>query len=189
VPLRRISPRTGTLLAAAVAVALAAALLALTTCSNDDDNDETTDPSETTSTTTSIEDEVEAAYLAYREMVTRLLEAPDPEDPEISQRSDGENREFLVDRLGTLRTAGQALRFGELHQYSVQAVAVDGQQATVDDCTVDDASTVVVATGEVVSQGTTTELLRAELVLDSESWKVRTIESVERWAGVATCEQ
>lgn len=168
------------------AALIAAALLALTaaTCSNDDD----TDTSSPTTTTQSPEAEVEAAYLAYRDMVTRLLEAPDPDDPELNERAADPNKAFLIDRLRTLVEQGRELRFGSEHGYEVMSVSVDGDDATVRDCTVDDAQTVDAASGEVVSEGVTTELLEAALRRSDGMWRVVTIDGIEHWEGAVGCE-
>lgn len=175
---------------AALAIALALALAAATCGDDEDPPDRTTSTtaSGSSSTAPSPEDEVEAAYLAYRAMVTRLLEDPNPDDEEIGQRAVGENRDFLVDRLTTLNALGQALRFGPAYDYSVESVSVTGSDAVVRDCTVDDAQTITVATAEVVSEGTSTQLLEASLVLEGNAWRVRTVDSVGTWPGVTSCD-
>lgn len=171
-----------------LAATIACAVLVLTgaTCSGDDDD--AADDTSTTPTTESPEAEVEAAYLAYREMVGRLLQAPDPEDPEIDERSIGENREFLVDQLSTLDERDQKLEFGPNYAVEVSSVSVSGRTATLKDCTVDDARTVDASTGEVVSEGTTTELLEATLAFSDSQWRVETIDGIGHWEGVAECE-
>lgn len=160
------------------------ALLALGFACNSDDDD----TSSSTTTTTSPEAEVEAAYLAYRDMVTRLLESPDPDDPEIAERTRDQNEVFLVERLTTLVDQGQHLRFGPDYSYEVLSVSIDGDEAVVRDCTVDDAQTVSTENGDVVSEGTTTELLEATLRRDAEKWQVVTIDGVGHWDGAVTCE-
>jgi hypothetical protein len=174
---------------------IATALLALTagTCSSDDDPDDTSPTTERTTerttTTLSPEAEVEAAYLAYRDMVTRLLQAPDPDDPELGERTTDPNRAFLVDRLRALVQQGQRLRFGPDYEYDVLAVSIDGDQATVRECTVDDAQTVAATSGEVLSEGVTTELLEATLRRNSGKWRVTTVDGIEHWEGAVTCEE
>lgn len=170
---------------------IAAAFLALVagTCqSDDDDADDTSPTTDRTTTTVAPEAQVEAAYLAYRDMVTRLLQAPDPADPEIGERTTDRNEEFLVDRLRTLLEQDQELRFGPQHTYEVVSVSIEGDEATVRDCTVDDAQTVSATSGAVVSEGTTTELLEATLRRSDGQWRVATIDGLGHWEGAVTCE-
>ena len=159
--------------------------LAVGSCSNPDD-----DPPPTSATTTSSpKSEVEAAYLAYRKMVRRLLESPDPEDEDLAKRSTDENFDFLVEQLSSLDAAGRALRFGPDYRFDVSTVMVDGSTATVRDCTVDDAQTIEIGSGAVVSEGTTTQLLEAALVFESGRWRVSSIDRLGTWDGAVRCDE
>src|SRR5829696_6935205 len=186
---RRTVPTVGAL-AALVAIALVITLTL--SCGGDDappdDPPPTTAP--VTTTTTSVESEVEAAYTAYREMVTRLLQNPDPDDPEISQRATGGVRDQLRSSLRSLRDQGRAIRFGEYYSYDVLGVTVrDGGAATVKACLVDDGETIDVASGDVISGGTATGIITVSLELVDGSWLVSLTPEPEFIdEGVASCE-
>lgn len=170
-------------LAQAAALTLSCLLPIATSCSTDDD-----DPPSTTQPPDP-RDEVESAYLAYRDLVQRLLESPDPDDPELEDFADGENLEFLRTQLESLQTQSRALRFGSDYSVDVVAVTVDGSEATVQDCTVDDAQTVDAASGDVISEGVTTELLEAALTEEGGRWRVSSIDRLGQWEGATACEE
>ncbi|HMG43977.1 MAG TPA: hypothetical protein VK611_21775 [Acidimicrobiales bacterium] len=168
-----------------LAALLAALLFAVTaSCSTNDNNndDDAADP------TPSPESEVEAAYLAYWEMGARLLEAPDPADPEIPQRTSGEALTNLVNGLTTLKETDQRSELGRMYSHDVIGVRVDGaSRAEVDDCAVDDSRVVNATTGEVVAEGLVTELLRVTLIRDDERWLVDHTSRVDAWEGATDC--
>jgi hypothetical protein len=174
------APRTIRPLAARITAALLAALLFLTlpSCA-----DTPTTPPETPKS------QAKAAYEDYRDMVKRLLESPDPADPEIARRATGGNQEFLVGQLTNLTAAGQALRFGPNYEFEVLSTEVTDAEAVVRDCTVDDAETIDVRSGDVVTAGTTTELLEATMQLISGDWRVSKIERLGHWDGAVECEE
>jgi hypothetical protein len=191
------SPRTNRpLVRAAALVLLVCMLLALAvgpaSCGNDDDSSDDPPPTSTTAPTpeseSEVEVEVESAYSDYRDMVKRLLESPDPDDSELAERAGGENLAFLIDRLTELESSGRALRFGPMHRFDLLAVSIDGPEAVVRDCTIDDAQTIEVASGAVVSEGTTTEFLEAMLELSSGQWRVMSIDRLGHWNGAGPCE-
>lgn len=159
-------------------------LIAPASCTNDDD-----DPPPTTDPPDNPEAEVESAYLEYRDLVQRLLESPNPDDPELEDFATGENLEFLRSQLGSLETQNRALRFGSGYSVDVLAVTVDGSAATVRDCTVDDAQTVDASSGEIVSEGVTTELLEAALTEEGGRWLVASIERLGQWEGAVPCDE
>src|SRR5918993_5590174 len=169
---RRTVPTVGAL-AAPVAIALVITLTL--SCGGDDGPPDDPPPTTAavTTTTTSVESEVEAAYTAYREMVTRLLQNPDPDDPEISRRVTGGTRDQLVSSLQSLRAQGQVVRFGDEYSYEVLSVVLDGDRtAALTACLVDDAQTIDAASGEVVGEGLATAEVSVTLELGDDGWKV-----------------
>jgi hypothetical protein len=148
----------------------------------DEDDPASTAPAEESSTTVdatttvpSVEAEVEAAYLAYWEMAERLAQAPDPNDPEIDERSTGRLRSELVDNLTTMRTQGQRIEFGPSNGHEVVNVDIDGTAATVSDCVVDEGVQIDDATGESVDFPATPGLLEATMVNSEGGWIVESI--------------
>lgn len=155
-------------------------------CGNDDDSSD--DPPPTT-TTPDPESEVESAYLAYWEMGSRLLEAPDPDDPEIPERASGEALADLVAGLDALRSANLHSELGPQYSHDVIDIKVESEgRAVVDDCAVDDSRLVDAATGEVVEQSVVTELLRVTMHLQGERWRADSSTRVDAWEGAVECQ-
>jgi hypothetical protein len=138
-------------------------------------------------TTRSAESEVEEAYLAYWAMGERLLETPNPDDPEIAQRAIDPARGQMIDSLTTLRARDQAVRHGPRHRHDVRSIEVEGESATVRDCAIDDASIVDARSGATIDERLVTALYEATLVSQGSSWWVRQIEQPDGWEGVAGC--
>lgn len=177
----------GTRLAATTAVALLVVVLTGATCSSDDDDAaDDTGPS-STPTTQSPEAEVEAAYLAFAEMGERLLQAPDPEDPEIAERTTGEARAELEGGLRSLRDSGMRYVLGEAYGHDVLSTEVDADQAVLKVCVVDD-SRQVDSAGEVIAEGTTTVEWTVEMQRPSSEWLVASIIEDQVREGVVECE-
>jgi hypothetical protein len=144
--------------------------------------------SPTTPTTRSPESEVEEAYLAYWEMGERLLEAPDPDDPEIAQRAIDPARGQMVDSLTTLKARDQAVQRGPEYAHNVLSVHVTGETATVRDCVVDDGAVISVVSGATVRERVTTVLLETTLRRDGARWRVSAIDQRDSWEGASTCD-
>jgi hypothetical protein len=174
---------------AALAIALALALAAATCGDDEDPPDRTTSTtaSGNSSTTPSPEEEVEAAYLAFWEMAVRLAQNPNPDDPEITQRTSGEAMGELVDGLTTLRASNRRSEFGPQYAHNVLSVEVSGDVASLEDCTVDDSRVVDAATGQPVVEGVGTELLTVTMVRRDSRWLVDRFEHVEAWEGAVEC--
>jgi hypothetical protein len=140
-------------------------------------------------TTRSAESEVEEAYLAYWAMADRLLEAPDPDDPEIARRSIDPARGQLVDSLTTLRSQDQVVRSGGDYRHDVLSVEVATQTAVVRDCVIDDNAVVNATSGVTVDDRVTTVLLETTLRHDGTRWVVTAIDQKDGWEGATTCRQ
>jgi hypothetical protein len=165
----------------AIAALVAVFALLPTACSGDgredaDRDDPTATPpaegSSTTTTAPSVEAEVEAAYLAYWDMVERLLAAPNPDDDEIEQRVSGGARDRLIDSLVTMRTQGERIEFGPENTHRVVEVHPGAENATVLDCFVDQGERINEATGTRTHSRSTPGLLEVILVPHSDSWAV-----------------
>lgn len=173
-------------LVATVALALSAA-----TCGDDedppDDTTSTTEADSSSSTTLSPEEEVEAAYLAFADMGTRLLQAPNPEDPEIAQRASGEALGDLVDGLTTLRASNQRYELGPAYGQEVLGVSVTADSATAEVCVIEDSSRVEATTGEEIARGVTTSRWSATLLRTDQGWLVDEITEEENWDGEVAC--
>lgn len=163
-------------------------------CGDDDDSPSGSTRAPTSSTTAApstttptLESEVEAAYLAYWEMGERLLEAPDPDDPEIERRAIDPARGQMADSLTTLRARDRAVRHGPRHAHDVLSVTVQGTTAIVRDCAIDDASIVDLRSGRTVDERLVTALYEATLVKQDSSWRVSEIDQPDGWEGIGGC--
>jgi hypothetical protein len=155
----------------------------LLSCSDEEDPP----PRSTTTTTLSPEAEVEAAYLAYWDMVQRVTESPDPDDPEIADRAVDPARTELTDSVEAFHEAGQVVEIGPEYAHAVTDVVVDGNTAQLRDCAVDDAALVDGTSGEVIRAATVTSSLQVTLVLRERRWLVSDINRLRNWEGVAPC--
>jgi hypothetical protein len=164
---------------------IAAAFLALVagTCQSDDDSSA---PSRTT-TTRSPETEVETSYLAFADMGARLLQDPDPTDPEIGERAAGDAKDELVASLQALRDAGLRYELGPEYAHQVLSTEIQGSGAVVDVCVIDDSKQVNAASGEVTAEGVTTVSWTVNMLREDDSWLVQEITEDRVQEGVAEC--
>jgi hypothetical protein len=176
------------------AAAVACALLVLSSGCGDDDGEAadegtTTSTSDTTiastTTTQNPETEVEAAYLAYWEMNKRLVQQPNPDDPEIAQRTSGSARDKLIDSLSTMRAEGSMFQFGPQDSIQILDIAVTGDTATVRSCAVGDATRVHGSEEQDVEISTSE--LETQMTQAASRWVVTTVSETDSWKGVSTC--
>lgn len=187
--------RLGTTLVAIVAVALP-----LVACGGDDaggDTAPTTEQPDTTTTeapTTTLspeqqaEAEVRAAYDAYWVMSERLAAAPDPQDPEIAERTTGSARDAVTTLLTQFLTQGRTVDFLADYSHDVLSVELDRTSALLRDCYVDHAAQLDAETGEIVLEATATLHLEVTLVAESGAWKVSNVNRLDAWEGTVPCE-
>ncbi len=185
----------------AAALTTLCAVLAPAACGGDGNADEeasasTTEASEptdatvaATTTTLSPEAEVESAIAAYDAMINRIVQAPDPNDPEIAQRATGANLETVESGFAQLVALGQHGQPGPNRRTTVLRTVVSGDQATVDVCEVDDGLLINTATGEVIDDDVVTRLVVISLERVDGTWLVARIEPTNSsWEGVTDCE-
>jgi len=141
-----------------------------------------------TTTTTSPEDAVKAAYLAYWKMIDRVSMTPDPEDPELPQRMVDPRLSNARDELATERARGRTTRTppGGKYSHVIQSVTLDKDNATVNDCSVDDQ--VVYGPDDVVlDSAVTTKHFVASFVRTADTWKVADVRIVRQESGEQSC--
>lgn len=142
---------------------------------------------ETPPSTLDPETEVEQAYLAFEDMFRRLRENPDPDDPEIAQRTTGETREAFVKAQTTMKTLGERATFGDKQALSVLSIEVtDVDLAEVHSCAIED-KTVTNSNGaqqhELMTYWTRYTLQRVDGM-----WLVSSSSAVDRREGVQACD-
>lgn len=190
----RVMPRWAAVLASVVAV------LSAVGCSDDDGGEDEasadtteaveavdTTPAENTTTTLSPEAEVEAAVMAYEAMASRLIQAPNPNDPEIAQRTTGEYRTYIEASLQELMDLGHAGQLGPNTTQTVLRTEVSGDRATVEVCAVDDGTLIEVATGRVLNDDVVTDHSAVSLERTDGAWLVVQRSRIARWEGVNDC--
>lgn len=143
---------------------------------------------ETTVTTLSPEAEVEAAIAAYDAMINRIVQAPDPNDPEIAQRATGANRERVEAGFAQLVALGQYGKPGPNRRSTVLRTVVSGAEATADVCEVDDGLLIDAATGDVLDDDVVTRLVVISLERVDGAWLIARIDPTNSsWEGVSDC--
>ncbi|HEV2068160.1 MAG TPA: hypothetical protein VGR26_00030 [Acidimicrobiales bacterium] len=152
----------------------------------------TTAPPETTTTAAPTpEEQVLAAYQGYWAAVNEAFGPPEvrPELPALRQYATGEVLPGIIRRAEEAKADGVVIQIPEGAQYSHQAevVSMEGDTATVRDCTVDDTVEVSAVNGEVIDDGVSTRLYVSTLVREEGQWKVATLEREMTWDGVGGC--
>jgi hypothetical protein len=170
------------------AIVLLALAVALAACGGSDDPPDRPDPTDPTPTTQSPEAEVEAAYLAYWDMVVRLTAAPASDASEVTDRAAEPMRGRFIDSLDALNDAGQAIHTGSRHEHDVSDIAIEGDSAHLRDCGVDDSAVIDESSGALVQEKLTTELLEVDLVRGGADWRVQNIVRVDSWDGKVPCD-
>jgi hypothetical protein len=175
------------------AILVACVVVLGTACAGDDASDpqatDTPDAASDDAEPLGPEAEVEAAYLAHWEMLDRLSEVPDPDDPEIAELTTGQARIEVVQGLTALLEREHVARLGPAYAHSVISIDLADDSAVVRDCVVDDSAIVHEATGEKVRGGErVVELLEVTLVFEEERWKVSVVDRIPTEGGVESCE-
>ncbi|CAN5842033.1 hypothetical protein BH23ACT1_BH23ACT1_09850 [soil metagenome] len=151
----------------------------------------TTTALETTTTAApTIEEEVLAAYLSYWQAVDVAFSPPQAQSdlPTLRQYATGE----VIDIVAAVRLAldeDYVYRIPDGGQYvhRAEVLSVDGDTATVRDCSIDDTIQEVASSGEVIDDAVSTRLHIAMLVLEDGQWKVSVLNQETTWEGVAGC--
>lgn len=130
---------------------------------------------------------MKAAYLAYWKMVDRLIAAPDPSDPELTQRATDPLLASLRDDLGTRQTQGRVTRppANSRYAHNVESVELNDGAATVRDCFIDD-RVQYASDGSVVNDRVSTVRATAMLTL-ADDWKVSDVRTERLGDGTVGC--
>jgi hypothetical protein len=156
-----------------------------------DDNSQSA-ASGTTTVPADVEADVEAAYRAYLAMHVRLEGAPDPDDPEIPQRATGRTLARLKTVLADDVASGRVIRVGPAWSQTILSIDVDGDQATLRACYVDESGVFDAATGAILEPTrVSTSIDTTLLERDGGVWRVSYRQppaADEQWEGVTTCD-
>jgi hypothetical protein len=138
----------------------------------------------------SAEQEVIDRYIAFWD--ARLAAnsgTPNPNDPALAEYATGDQLTAVVAETQENLNEGRAFRArpdpADFRQVTV--VSVEGDQAVVQECFVDDGLVIERATGDVVNDTIATHNVRGELARVDGEWRVSSTRLVQRWEGVNGC--
>jgi hypothetical protein len=158
-----------------------------------DDNSQSAASPTATAPVDDVEAEVEAAYRAYIAMGQRLVAAPNPDDPEIPERTTGSALARVKAVLADDLARGHVIRTGPASSQTILSIDVDGDQATLRACFVDESGLFDAATGaEIEPVRIVTAIDTVVLQRESGAWRVsnqKTPAADEQWEGATTCER
>ena len=187
----------------------AATLLLTSACSGDDDDGAIPTTSTTrrttstlsnavttnTSTTSTpaadtVEQEIADRYAAYWQARFEANQnPPNPDHPGLREYATGEQLDNVVEETRRNLDEGRALRKPEnsVARSSVRVVKVTGDEATLQECVVDDGVVYRFRTGEVVNDTVATHSVEASMRRVDGVWRVATTRLLQRWEGIAGC--
>lgn len=144
-------------------------------------------PSDAPSTT---EQEVIDRYLGY--WGARLQAnsgVPNPDHPGLPEFATGPQLTEVVSETRSNLEAGRSFRPSDdpVDFRRVDVVSLNGEQAILQDCWVDDAVVIDRTTGRVINDQAATYNGRADLSRIDGSWRVARVRLLQRWEGVAGC--
>lgn len=183
-----------------------AAVLLLGCGDGDGDAAPVADPTTTTSTTTtsttvpetttttaapSPEEEVLAAYANYWQAVDAAFDPPqvEPEHPALREYATGEALAGITANARETLSQNRArrIRSGGRYAHRAEVLTIDGDTATVRDCTIDDTVIVNTVDGAVIDDGVSTRLYISMLVHEAGQWKLALQNREKGWEGVDGC--
>ena len=180
-------------------VTVLAAVLVMASCSGDDDASEASDETTTTTaaettappTTLSPEEEVEAAFHQWVNVMIELGGAPNPDDPRLPEM-------VLEPQLGEIRESfseavakNEAYERGSESRYEILDTTIDasGLNATITVCVIGADKLIDRDTGTVVSEGVSTLREEASYQRQDNRWMLASYQNTQSWDGVRSCEQ
>ena len=206
---RRRNARTSPRLAA---VLLAVVVLAAAACSGDGESSspdsstsstptsststttsEPTSPTATTDTTSPIGDEEAVILERYLEFWDVRFEANsdpvDPADPRLADLATDAQLNNVLEETQRRADQGLALRnpTDSVTERRPVVVSVDGSEATIQDCSINDTIVYRVSDGEVIDDSTVTRSVSATMRKVDGVWKLSSTSEIQKWEGVAGC--
>lgn len=141
-------------------------------------------------TTADPQAEVVARYQAYWEARFAANQAPpDPDDPALAEYATGQQLEQVRAETRDNLEKGLALRQSEdpAGSGTVKVVSLAADEATLQECVVDDDVVYRYATGEIVDDAVATYNVEGTMLRVGGSWKLASARQLQRWEGVAGC--
>lgn len=186
---------------------LTASVLLLVACSGDDDDGaipttsstrrvtsttsgEVTGSTSSTAAPSTVEQEITTRYAAFWQARFEANQnPPNPDHPGLKEYATGEQLDNVVEETRRNLSGGLAIRKPEdsVARSSVRVVKVDGDEASLQECVVDDGVIYRYRTGEVVNDKVATHSVEASMRRVDGVWKVARTRLLQRWEGVAGC--
>lgn len=116
-------------------------------------------------------------------------EPVNPDDPRLAELAAEAQLTNVTDETKRRSADGLALRRPDnsVTERRPTVVAINGDEATIQDCAVNDDVVYRVATGEVVDDSVVTRSVSATMRRIGGEWKVVSSREVQKWEGVAGC--
>jgi hypothetical protein len=146
-------------------------------------------PETTTTEPPSEEDAILAAVDGYWQSFLDANDPPDPNHPDLARYRTGDALETAVANINDRIKLGQAIRLPSDSVYgnTSHVEAINGEEADVLSCSIDDSVLYDRASGSVLNDRVSTFEFRLTLVKDNGLWKVSTGTQLHRWEGVSNC--
>lgn len=150
----------------------------------------TTTSTTATSADQGAEDVVVARYLAFWQARLEANQAPpNPEHPALAEYATGPQLENVTDETRRRRDQGLAIRRPDnsRSRHDVRVISATPDEATLQDCSVNDGVIYRIDSGEVVNDDVVTQSIRATMRVVGGLWKLERASLVQEWPGVAGC--
>ena len=127
--------------------------------------------------------------MSSRPEAANAAPTPNPNLQLLTDVATGDALQSVRDETGRRRDQGQAIRDGvqNLAAIRVGFVTVNGANATVAACSIDDGVIFEVASGRIVNDAVMTHNYRVDLEQLNAVWRVARVVRTQQWEGKAGC--
>lgn len=150
----------------------------------------TTTTPETTDGADTLEQELIDRYTTFWDVRFEANQAPpNPDDPRLAEYATGAQLENVRAETTSRRDEGLAVREAAdpVTSHDVTVVDVSGDEASLQDCFVNDAVVYRIDSGEVVDDSVVTRSVAVVMVKVEGAWKLESATVIQEWEGVAGC--
>ncbi len=125
----------------------------------------------------------------FHRVAAAINKPPDPANPELRLYATGRAYDEVLTATQKNQREGITVRSPANSQarYEPEVVSIDGDNALVRECSVDDGVVYEMATGRVINDAVVTRLSTIFVTREGGRWKVTTAQTDQRWEGVAGC--
>ena len=144
----------------------------------------------TTSTTQDAATEIVARYQKFWEARFDANQPPpNPDFPALAEYATGQQLDQVKSETRTNLRESLAVRHASnpVRRSSVKVIQIGSDEATLQECVVDDDVVYRYSNGEVINAGVATHSVEAKMRRVSGVWKLASARLLQRWEGVAGC--